>query len=153
LAGNQGSAGEIDELAPSVPRHEYPQDKVMSRSSALQVAPGQVFRRLVDDLGLDDKDLRVIFDAEQRSIEKWMSGETLPQKPTRRRLNELAALHAHLGETFTSYEGARAWMRAPLRYLAGLTPLQVLRAGDSEHTSSVELLEEALEALDSGAFL
>src|SRR3954467_11342528 len=80
--------------------------------SFLHAAPGQVLRLLVDDLGLDEKDLRVIFDAEQRSIEKWMSGETVPQKETRRRLNEFAALHAHLGETFTSYEGVRLWMRA-----------------------------------------
>ena len=125
----------------------------MSRGSALQIAPGQVLHALVDDLGIEEKDLRIIFDVEQRSIEKWMSGETLPQKETRRRLNELAALHAHLGETFSSYEGARLWMRAPLRYLASLTPLQVLRAGDSEHVSSVERLEEALEALDAGVFL
>jgi hypothetical protein len=125
----------------------------VNRSTALHLAPGQVLRLLVDDLGFDEKDLRVIFDADQRSIEKWMSGETLPQKETRRRLNELAALHAHLGETFTSYEGARLWMRAPLRYLAGLTPLQVLRAGDSQEMSGAALVEEALEALDSGAFL
>jgi hypothetical protein len=44
-------------------------------------------------------------------------------------------------------------MRAPLPYLAGLTPLQVLRAGDTEHVSSVGRLEEALEAFDSGIFL
>lgn len=124
----------------------------MSLGSALQVTPGHILRLLVDDLGLEDKDLRVIFDVEQRTIEKWASGETLPQRETRR-LNELAALHQHLGETFTSYDGARAWMRAPLRYLAGLTPIQVLRAGDSEQSSSVARLEEALEALDAGAFL
>jgi hypothetical protein len=108
---------------------------------------------LNEDLGIEDKDLRVIFDVEQRSIENWLSGETVPQKETRRRLNELAALHEHLGETFTSYEGARAWMRAPLRYLAGLTPIQVLRPGDTDDASSVERLEEALEALDAGVFL
>src|SRR6185295_16730900 len=125
-------------------------EAAVSHGTAIQVAPGQVLRLLVDDLGIEEKDLRVIFDAEQRSIEKWMSGETLPQKGTRRRLNELAALHAHLGETFTSYEGARLWLRAPLRYLAGLTPLQVLRAGDTEDVSSIALVEAALEALDSG---
>ena len=128
-------------------------DPTCGTSSALQVAPGQALSLRRDDLGIDDKDLRVIFDVEQRSIEKWISGETLPQKETRRRLNELAALHEHLGQTFTSYEGARAWMRAPLRYLASLTPLQVLRAGDTEDASGVERLEEALEALDSGVFL
>jgi hypothetical protein len=124
-----------------------------SRNSVSRATPGRVLRSLNEDLGIEDKDLRVIFDVEQRSIEKWLSGETLPQKETRRRLNDLAALHAHLGETFISYEGARAWMRAPLRYLAGLTPLQVLRAGDTDDASSVERLEEALEALDSGVFL
>jgi hypothetical protein len=118
-----------------------------------EIVPGQVLRLLSEDLGIEDKDLRVIFDVEQRSIEKWMSGETVPQKETRRRLNELAGLHVHLGETFTAYEGARLWLRAPVRYLAGLTPLQVLRAGDAEQASSVERLEEALEALDSGVFL
>ncbi len=125
----------------------------MNPSTALQLAPGQILRLLVDDLGIEEKDLRAIFDAEQRSIEKWMRGETVPQKETRRRLNELAGLYQHLGETFTSYEGARLWLRAPSRYLAGLTPLQVLRAGDTEHGSSVERLEESLEAFDSGVFL
>lgn len=125
----------------------------MSRSSAVQLAPSQILGMLAKDLGIEEKDLRVIFDVEQRSIEKWMSGETLPQKGTRRRLNELATLHEHLGQTFISYRGARAWMHAPLRYLAGLTPLQVLRAGDTEEISSVERLEEALEALDAGVFL
>ena len=115
--------------------------------------PNQVMRLLTEDLAIEGTDLRVIFDVEQRSLEKWMSGETLPQKETRRRLNELAALHVHLEQTFTSYEGARAWMRSPLRYLAGLTPLQVLRAGDTEDVRSVERLEEALEALDLGVFL
>ena len=129
------------------------QETTVSRGTALQLAPGQVLRSLLDDLGMEDRDLRVVFDVEQRSIEKWLAGETIPQRETRRRLNELAALHHHLGETFVSYEGARLWLRAPSRYLAGLTPLQVLRAGDAEHVTSVERIEEALEALDSGAFL
>jgi uncharacterized protein (DUF2384 family) len=107
---------------------------------------------LSEDLGIEDKDLRVIFAVERRSTETWLSGETLPQKETGRRLNELAALHEHLGETFSSYEGARAWMRVPLRYLADLTPIQVLRADDTEDARSVGRLEETLEVLDSGAF-
>ncbi|MCC7370326.1 MAG: DUF2384 domain-containing protein [Chloroflexi bacterium] len=102
----------------------------MAHGSALQLAPWQVLRGLIDDLGMEDRDLRIIFDVEQRSIEKWLSGET-----------------------FTSYDGARLWLRAPSRYLAGLTPLQVLRAGDTEHATGVERVEETLEALDSGAFL
>jgi hypothetical protein len=125
----------------------------VSPATALQLAPSQIVSQLIGDLGLEHRDLRAIFDVEQRSLDKWMSGETLPQKGARRRLNELHHLREHLGETFTSWEGARAWLRAPSRYLAGLTPLQVLRAGDTEHASSVERVEEALEALDAGVFL
>lgn len=77
--------------------------------------------------------------------ESWLLNDEWPA--------ELAALHAHLGETFTSYEGARHWIRSPLTYLSGLTPVQVLQAGDSPQLASVDLLEAALEALDSGVFL
>jgi len=125
----------------------------VSPATALQIAPSQILAHLIEDLGLEQRDLRAIFDVEQRSLDKWSSGEALPQKGARRRLNELNQLQEHLGETFSSWEGARAWLHASSRYLAGLTPLQVLRAGDTEHASSVELVEEALEALDSGVFL
>jgi hypothetical protein len=125
----------------------------VSPATALQLAPSQIVSQLIEDLGLEHRDLRVIFDIEQRSLDKWISGEVLPQKAARRRLNELHHLQGHLGETFNSWEGARAWLRSPSRYLAGLTPLQALRAGDIEHASSVERVEEALEALDAGVFL
>src|ERR1043165_6929663 len=49
----------------------------------------RALQNLMDDLGIEAADLRAVFDVEQRSIEKWMSGETIPQKETRRRLNEL----------------------------------------------------------------
>jgi ribosome-binding protein aMBF1 (putative translation factor) len=111
---------------------DSPRGAIVRQAPEIEMKPGQVLRLLIEDVGLEEKDLRVIVGVEQRSIEKWMSGETVPQKETRRRLNELAGLHVHLGETFTSYEGARLWLRAPLRYLAGLTPLQVLRAGDTK---------------------
>ena len=119
------------------------------RSTALQVAPHQMLRALVDDLGLQPKDLRAIVDAEQRSIERWMSGEVVPHKEVRRRLNALDQLRTHLGEAFTDYAGARAWLSCESRYLAGMTPIQVLRGGGD----GVERVEEALTALDSGVFL
>lgn len=119
------------------------------QSVALDIAPRQVLRALVHDLGFGPKDLRAIVDAEQRSIERWMSGEVVPQKDVRRRLNALGGLHAHLGEAFTDYAGARAWLRSESRYLTGMTPIQVLRGGGD----GVERVEEALSALDAGVFL
>ena len=119
------------------------------RPLALQATPQHILRGLVDDLGLQPKELRAVLEAEQRSIERWMSGEVVPQKEVRRRLTSFDALHAHLGEAFTNYAGARAWLRSESRYLAGMTPLQVLRGGGD----GIERVEEALTALDAGIFL
>jgi hypothetical protein len=48
---------------------------------------------------------------------------------------------------FTEWEGARDWLNAPSRYLAGLTPLEVMRAG------RVDRAREALLALSAGVYL
>ena len=49
--------------------------------------------------------------------------------------------HEHLAAMFTDWEGARDWLNAPSRYLAGLTPLEAMRAG------RVDRAREALLAL------
>ena len=115
----------------------------------LRATPREILRALVDDLGLQPRDLRAIVDAEQRSLERWMRGDVIPQTEVRRRLDALDRLHAHLGESFTDYAGARAWLRCESRYLAGMTPIQVLRGGGD----GIERVEEALSALDAGVFL
>ena len=101
----------------------------------------------MDDLGVRDQDIRDAFRVDQRTLEKWLSGEAYPQRAARARLNDLDALHRHLGETFADMADARAWLVDPNRYLSGLTPLEVLRIG------RVDRVEAALEVLDSGIFL
>ena len=112
-------------------------------------APSQILQKLVDDLGLQQKDLRAIFDADPRTLDRWMSGEVVPQRDARARLNALSLLHARLGMLFTSPEGSRTWLRSPSRYLAGMTPLQALRGGGD----GIARVDEALEALASGVYL
>ena len=119
----------------------------MKSAAALEATPAQILRRSMDDLGVQPQDLRDIFRIDQRTLDKWLSGEAFPQRAARARLNELDALHRHLGETFSDMADARAWLGDPSRYLSGLTPLEVLRIG------RVDRVEAALEALDSGIFL
>ena len=117
------------------------------RPAALQVAPAQILRRFVDDLGVRHQDLRDIFRIDQRTLDKWMTGEAHPQRAARARLNELDGLHGHLRDTFVDMADARAWLQDPSCVLSGLTPLEVLRVG------RVDRVDAALEVLDSGIFL
>lgn len=119
------------------------------RPAAVQEAPSQILRKLVDDLGLQEKDLRAIFDADARTLDRWMRGEVVPQRAARARLNALGQLHERLGLIFTASEGSQAWLRTPSRYLGGMTPVQALRGGGD----GIERADEALEALASGVYL
>ena len=111
------------------------------------MTPAQAIGLLEVDLGLSMKDLEAALDAEARTIGRWVSEQSYPQRESRRRLAALIALHRHLSELFTTMEAARDWLRDPSRYLAGLTPLDALRVG------RVDRAEDALLALESGIHL
>jgi hypothetical protein len=53
----------------------------------------------------------------------------VPQGATRARLGELIALRDRLLGMFGTGEAVREWLGAESRYLGGLTPAEVLRAG------------------------
>jgi hypothetical protein len=111
------------------------------------MTPAQAVKMLDADLGLTMKDLQVILDTDPRNISRWIAELSYPQREARRRLAELIQLDRRLREAFTAMEGARDWLRDPSRYLAGLTPLEVLRAG------RVDRVEAALVALEAGIYL
>lgn len=119
----------------------------MGQTTALQVAPARILQLAIDGLGLEHRDIRDAFRVDQCTLNKWLTGEVLPQRAARTELNALHALHVHLGETFEDMADAREWLRDPSRYLGGLTPLEVLRVG------RVDRVEAALEVLDAGVFL
>src|SRR4051812_27290572 len=102
---------------------------VSAASPALGMTPAQAVELLDADLGLSIKDLQVLLDTDPRNIRAWIAEQAYPQREARRRLAELLQLDRHLREAFTAMEGARDWLRDPSRYLAGLTPLDVLRVG------------------------
>jgi transcriptional regulator with XRE-family HTH domain len=113
----------------------------------LEVAPGQAVERLMGGLGLSKKELADALDATPRTLERWRTGGTYPQRDTRRRLAELVELDYHLRETFEDREAVQRWLSSPNRYLGGLTPVEAVRVG------RVDRVEAALEALDSGVFV
>jgi transcriptional regulator with XRE-family HTH domain len=113
----------------------------------LQLTPGQAVVRLSRDLGFSTATLAQATGTSPRTVERWRSGETLPQRGARRQLAILLALDMRLRETFDSAEAIRAWLNAENRYLGGLTPTEAVRAG------RIDRVEAALEALDSGVFI
>ena len=114
---------------------------------SLLVTPGQAVRVLQSHLGLSAADLQMVLETSPKYIERWASDQAYPQTKARQRLAELMAFHDHLEVMFREWEGARDWLRAPSRYLAGLTPLEVIRAGRADR------VREALMALSAGVYL
>jgi len=96
---------------------------------ALGMTPTQAITTLQEDLGLSMKDLQAILDTDARNISRWIAEQSYPQREARRRLAGLLQLNRRLHEAFTVTAGAQDWLRDPSRYLAGLTPLDALRAG------------------------
>jgi hypothetical protein len=118
-----------------------------SSGLTLNVTPGQAVRALQADLGLTATDLRLVLETSPKHIERWAGDQAYPQTKARQRLAELMVFHDHLQAMFTDWEGARDWLRASSRYLAELTPLEVIRAG------RVDRAREALMALSAGVYL
>ena len=115
--------------------------------ATLQLTPDQAVIRLSRDLGLSMATLAQATGTSPRTVERWRSGATLPQRDARHRLAALLALDARLRKTFDSPEAIRAWLNAENRYLGGLTPSDAVQVGRFDR------VEAALEALDSGVFV
>ncbi len=112
------------------------------------VDPTKTVEELQHDLGLTLDDLALALNVRPRTIGRWLTeGDTPQRNKGRERLEALDALRVRLNEMFTSQEAAKTWLNAGSRYLGGLTPVEVLRAG------RIDRVDAALEALESGVFL
>ena len=113
----------------------------------LDVAPGRLVQHLEETLGLSESELAQALEINPRTIERWRTGASYPQRNARDRLAALSHLTSRLGATFTTGEATRAWLRERNRYLGGLAPADLLRLG------RIDRVEAAIEALDSGFFV
>lgn len=108
-------------------------------------------RAVIDDLmaslGISKHILAAALNTQARSIDRWRRGENIPQTEQRKRLDELVWLKNHLYRTFADEPSVHLWMQTSSRYLGGLKPVEVMRAG------RIDRIEAALMALDYGAFV
>jgi transcriptional regulator with XRE-family HTH domain len=120
----------------------------MSKAGAvLDVTPRQALEPWESKLGLSPRDLASALNIDQRSLSRWVTGQTYPQIEARRRLSQLNGMYSRLLETFTDPNAAREWLSAPSKYLGGMTPADAIRA------ARIDRAEAALEAFDSGFFV
>src|SRR6476646_10692292 len=113
----------------------------------LTIMPGEAVRIWKEDLGLTDRDLRGALDTDQRTLARWIAGDSFPQRDARTRFASLMHLYERLTETFDDPEIIREWLDSPSRYLGRMKPVDAIRAG------CLAEAEAALEAFTSGAFI
>lgn len=111
-------------------------------------ALGEVIIDLQESLGISKDILAKALEVSPRTVDRWCADDgSYPQREPRKRLDALLHVKEHLQKTFSNSEAIRLWMRTDNRYLAGMTPVEVLRAG------RIDRVEAALIALDYGAFV
>jgi transcriptional regulator with XRE-family HTH domain len=111
----------------------------------LNITPEKAIAELGSRLSVSDSDVALALGISPRSLRRWSSGESHPQRESRTNLARLVALSERLEEAFG--ENADEWLEADSRYLGGLKPIEALRVG------RIDRVEDALEALDSGVVL
>ncbi len=113
----------------------------------LNMSVGQALEQLELDLGLDNDDLAGALDVTTRSLDRWRTGETYPQRDARQRLGTLLELDQRLQDTFDSRDAIKLWMHSSNRYLRSLKPSEAAKVG------RFDVIEAALDALDVGIFV
>jgi hypothetical protein len=119
----------------------------MALAPRLKVMPVEAVRIWKDELGLTDRDLRGALDTDQRTLGRWLAGDSIPQREARGRLASLMHLYERLTGTFDDLEVVREWLDSPSRYLGRMKPVDAIRAGCFAEA------EAALEAFKSGGFI
>jgi transcriptional regulator with XRE-family HTH domain len=117
-----------------------------SEATRIEAATDRLLALFEREMGLTPAELASALGVSPRTISRWRSGETLPQRAARTRLAELDDLNRRLHETFED-EAVAVWLRAPNRFLGYVTPAEMLRLGRFDR------VEAALEVIDSGIFL
>lgn len=111
------------------------------------VVLGERIGQLASSLGITEAQLAAILGVQPRTVERWRAEDTFPQHESRVRLEALGSLVDRLHGSFTSPEAAIGWLHSESGYFGGLTPLDALLRG------RIDLVDAALEAMDSGVFV
>lgn len=98
-------------------------------------------------LGMNESQFAKALRVQPRTIDRWRAETAFPQHESRQRLEALLALVDRLGETFKTPDDAAQWLHSESAYFGGLRPVDALLRG------RLDLIDTALDALDSGVFV
>jgi transcriptional regulator with XRE-family HTH domain len=86
-------------------------------------------RSLTERLALSQDDVANIVGSTERSVQRWSSGESSPQKLSKQRLLELVAV-AEVLSSVIKPEDANLWIFSPNPLLGFDTPAERIKSGD-----------------------
>ncbi len=104
-------------------------------------------KRFMRTFGISHTELARAVGASDRTMMRWLADDMYPQRESRDKIDELEGLVRRLHETFTTPEGAAAWLHSRSGYFGGLCPVDALLQG------RIDAVDAALEALDAGVFV
>lgn len=116
----------------------------MAEVTTLEHTPRVLIHEAADAFGLAPQDLAGLLGTNVRTVERWKTEGTYPQREARSRLAELETIFGRLRETFNSDATSRDWLHRPSPFLGLLSPADAIRAARPDRVLA------ALEALDSG---
>ncbi|MEX2228198.1 MAG: antitoxin Xre/MbcA/ParS toxin-binding domain-containing protein [Dehalococcoidia bacterium] len=114
----------------------------MSSTSALATR----VRELSAEIGLTQSDVGQIVGSSSRSVSRWWSGQSVPQRSKQQRLLELTYVLDAVS-TVLDPEDAHMWFFSPNRLLDHDSPADRIRAGDFRSVLAL------IEALADGVFV
>ncbi len=117
---------------------------MIERSASIDIGLGSAIQRLEEDFGLDDRGLAQALGVDRRTLTRWSTGDTYPQKEARSRLHKIVELHKALMMMWRTRDAAREWLHRPSPFLGHTEPIDLVRAGRFDR------VEAALEAINSG---
>lgn len=108
---------------------------------------GERIDQLTSQLGITDAQFAMALHVQPRTVERWRAEEAFPQHESRQRFEALMALADRLRESFKTPQAGQRWLHSESGYFGGLRPVDGLLRG------RIDLVDAALEALDSGIFV
>jgi transcriptional regulator with XRE-family HTH domain len=98
---------------------------------ALQHDADERVRYLRREMGLTERDLATATGASDRTVRRWLGGDTTPQQRHGERLDDLKVIVEELSDSLTA-KGVKQWLHGRNRHLKGDRPIECLAKGDFE---------------------
>jgi transcriptional regulator with XRE-family HTH domain len=101
-------------------------------------------RLVSENLALSQKDIGDLLNTTQRTVSRWTSGATSPQRLAKQRLLQLSYISEQLSQVLEP-EDANLWLYTPNRLLDGATPADLIKQHEFRKvTALIDALAEGI---------